>query len=600
MVISHVSRLADFGERRAKRLAHARALAKADPGRSTLLEYLATAIERTEADRAAVLWLDEYDPRLVHVHCLLDLVRDVPRRGFSVPPWYSGGHDDLTSFIDTPRVSSGNEALVAGVPKSTCHVSIGCDGTRAWFLAVDSVTPRTELPGDSVEELMFLAGEAAAVVLHRDLDPNVIEREYGNGAADSSEGEVFSGWMILKDLEGREDDSALDRRIATRFLVGRAARAALDEELAIDAGALHGRIARIESDFGVLDQKDPERVEWSNVLRSLGSGDHEQFGRSLLELADCLDRQGHLFGSAEFFKLGHDVAVACGSGSIAGESARFLGRTHRRLGEWEESVKWYEVARHMGEVLEDRRLHALALGGMGHTQREKGNLPGAFESHRESLEQAEALGDAYVQGFAHHNLMTDEKLAGEISKAIQHGWEAVQLYPSEPDRLRALTDLAWAFVEGGDLCAAEDAYVVVAHKSEDFLYRAYSLAGLAYIEALRGDEKAFRVRIDALDETPWRSGSPFMVSELHLNRGRAYRLLGDYERAAEWLEQAKEFSAEHGNNQVTFQAEAEMKSLRSGDPVGGGAPAPQTPTTLEGVAGVRDGLSVLRQELELV
>jgi hypothetical protein len=69
--------------------------------------------------------------------------------------------------------------------------------------------------------------------------------------------------------------------------------------------------------------------------------------------------------------------------------------------------------------------------------------------------------------------MTDEKLAGEISKAIQHGWEAVQLYPSEPDRIRALTDLAWAFVEGGDLCAAEDAYMVVARKSEDFLYRAY-------------------------------------------------------------------------------------------------------------------------------
>jgi hypothetical protein len=123
---------------------------------------------------------------------------------------------------------------------------------------------------------------------------------------------------------------------------------------------------------------------------------------------------------------------------------------------------------------------------------------------------------------------------------------------------------------------------------------------LAYIEALRGNEKAFRVRVDALDEIPWRSGSPFMVSELHLNRGRAYRLLGDRERATEWLEQAREFSAEHRNNQVTFEAGAELESLRSGDPVGGGAPAQQTPTTLEGVAGVRDGLNVLRQELALV
>jgi len=59
------------------------------------------------------------------------------------------------------------------------------------------------------------------------------------------------------------------------------------------------------------------------------------------------------------------------------------------------------------------------------------------------LERAEALGDPYVRRFAHHNLMTDEKLAGEISAAIKHGWEAVQRYPTEPDRLRALTDLAW-------------------------------------------------------------------------------------------------------------------------------------------------------------
>ena len=596
---SNVSRLADFSERRVKRLEYSRALLRGDPGRSSLLDHLATAIERTGADRAAVLWLDEYDPGLVHIHCLLDLVSEVPRREFPVQACYSAWHEGVPSFIDMPQVGRFREDSVAGGARSTCWVSMGSDGTKAWFLTVDSVTPRAELPRETVEELMFLAGEAAAVVLHRDLDHQPLEDAGVHRRGGLSEGESFSGWMILKDLTGRENAPEIDGRIATRFLVGRAVRAVLDEEWAVDSKTLKLQVGRVEREFEVLDPKDPERVEWGNVLRTLGAGDFEELGRSLLGLADHLDMQEHLHGACEFLNLAYQVAVACGSGSIAGESARFLGRTYRRLGRWEESTKWYEVAMDMGEVFEDSRLFALALGGMGHTQREKGNLRGAFEAHRKSLERAVASGDPYAQGFAHHNLMSDEKLAGQFSAAIKHGWEAVQLYPTERDRLQALTDLAWAFVEAGDLVAAEDAYTVVAHRSEHALYRIYALAALAYIEALRGDETAFKARIRTVDETSWKRGSPFMVSQLLLNRGKAYRILGDHDQAVEWCERAKEFSEEHGNNQITFEAEAVLESLGSSDPVDPGTSTThtRTPTTLEEVGGVRDGLTLLRKEL---
>ena len=111
-------------------------------------------------------------------------------------------------------------------------------GTKAWFLTIDSVTPRADLANEVVEELMFLAGEAAAVVLHRDLDHQPFRTARAIEFGDPSKDETFSGWMILKDLEGREGDSEIDERIATRFLVGRAVRAVLDEELAMDSGAL--------------------------------------------------------------------------------------------------------------------------------------------------------------------------------------------------------------------------------------------------------------------------------------------------------------------------------------------------------------------------
>jgi hypothetical protein len=77
---------------------------------------------------------------------------------------------------------------------------------RAWFLVAESGAGRPLLESMARDRLMFLAGECAAVLLHRDLDAMV-------SGGDGAEG-GFPGWPILKDLEGRESDEAEGRRIA--------------------------------------------------------------------------------------------------------------------------------------------------------------------------------------------------------------------------------------------------------------------------------------------------------------------------------------------------------------------------------------------------
>ncbi len=216
-----MSKLADYRDRREKRLEQTSALYQGDSARSCPLRYLSTAVDSIGADRAAILWVDEYGPGLVHVHCLLDLIGDPPRRDFGTRPWRSSLGAAVPGLYDMPQVVRGVESYLSPGVGSSCCIAMGSDGTRAWFLVLDSLTPRASLSVENSEALMFLAGESAAVVLHRDLDRAGDTRKVTNRTTLANDDNSFSGWSVLKDLEGREASSEADRRITTRFLLAR-------------------------------------------------------------------------------------------------------------------------------------------------------------------------------------------------------------------------------------------------------------------------------------------------------------------------------------------------------------------------------------------
>ena len=594
----NVSRLADYRSGRAKRSEQIAALYRGDPARSCLLGHLASAQELIGADRAAIVWVAEYGPGLVHVHCLLDLVGNPPRRNFTAQACRVAWSKGVPGLLDIPDAERAGELPISGV-RSSCCVAMGSDGTRTWFLIADSLTPRSGLTVEITDDLMFLAGEAAAVVLHQDLDRKAgRSRSLVKKSAPESD-DTFSGWTILKDLEGREAEDETNRRIATRFLVTRAVRSVLDEELTMDPEALRQQVEGVRKELDAVEPGDSERRSWLSVLEALAMGDATALGAALLELADCVDMLGHLHGAGELFSLANQVGVACGSGAIAGNAARFLGRTHRKLGDWAQSEHWYGVAKELGEVLEDGRLAALAVNGQGNTARERGSLPRARELHRQSLQWGEIDGDFYVQGLGHHDLMVDETMSGNLALAIRHGWDAVRLYPAEPDRVKALMDLAGTFVQVGELQAAEDAYTVVVHRTGEFRFRVLALDGLAYIEALLGRGAQFEERLAVVDETPWRTLEPFLVAQLLLYRGKGYGKLGDAERARRWLTEARGYAEEHSHHQITFEADAALEALNTREAVpceADSAPSPEH-TALEGIDIVCSELNYMRSEL---
>jgi len=167
MSTSSVVRLDDYRGKKKKRMRQTLALHRPDPTRYRLVEHLQEVIARVGGDRAAVLWVDEYGPGLVHVHCLLDLFSDAPRSKFPSTPLREAWEHGIPGIVDIPD-SARYDSVIPEGPRSLAGVALGSDGSRAWFMVVDGVSPRPELSVAARGDLMFLAGECASVVLHRD------------------------------------------------------------------------------------------------------------------------------------------------------------------------------------------------------------------------------------------------------------------------------------------------------------------------------------------------------------------------------------------------------------------------------------------------
>lgn len=543
-----VLRLDDYRGRREQRLKQTLALYSADRSRSALLRHLWRSLSLVGGERAAALWIDEYGPGLVHTYALLDLGSDTPRRSFPVDilrmTWNAGvpGILDLAD-IDRGTVPAHDSA------RSACVVSLGSDGMRAWFLVVDATSPRPALRAEAVERLMFLAGQCSGILLHRDLD-----------ASSDGDGQRFTGWPVLKDADASEDD-LLNRRISGRFMILRVVRSVLDDDLVTDRETLRESVEAVSHELGDDLSGDRERDLWDRVLGALTSEGYDDLCGATLALGVHAETMGHLGGAEELYATAYALARHSGSVREAVDAARFLGRVTRRLARWPDALHWYGVARDVVRTADDPGRHALVLDGLAATHIGRGALPRARELLDEALALASRSGDRLALASVHHNLLTVEHTAGRLDAAVSYGWRAVQFAPDETTRLRALTALGGVFLEGRTLGAAEDAFAIVAARTDEQYYLLHALEGYAHVAALRGDREEYERRIGRVAAAGFEEGSPEYRAEAFLQRGDAYLHLDDIERATELYRRALSLSAEHGVTEYLMRAETALDRL---------------------------------------
>jgi tetratricopeptide (TPR) repeat protein len=558
MSSSRVLHLHDYRNRRQKRFEQALALYSADQERALLLRYLWSVAEAAEGDRAAVVWVDEYGPGLVHTHVVLDFVADRPRRAFPVEPLRQSWSQGVPGLYDQSERDPVYGSLENGSYRHVCAVALGSDGLRAWFVVVDGQSYRPALDADSAGRVLFLAGECSAILLHRDLEraeDAVLVPEGGR--------ERFAAWPVLKDIEGHEKNEVLNRRISCRFLVARVVRAILDDDMSTDAEALQHQIKCVRRELGKQFVGDPESEHWDAVLSAAAHHELDRFGlaSTVLELGSYIEKLGHLSGARELYRSAYQAAMAVGAERDALDAARFAGRSWRLGSAWERALAWYQVARSLAIATGDLAKEAVVLDGMANVHKEKGNLPRARQVLNEALPLALKSGDAYAVGSTYHDMGAVAGMSGFMDEAIQMTWLAVKSYDREQDQLNALTLLAGIFLEAGEIDAADVAYQTLARRVGPGVYRLYALSGYAQVAAHRRNRSEFERRIALLEAEGCADGPPAFRAGDWIGRAGAYKALGDLDRARRCYREAIALAAPHKLGQLLIRAEEGLLSL---------------------------------------
>jgi len=605
MSTSNVVSLDELRGHRETRLRLMLALYQVDEERRLVSERLREALRITGADRGALVWIDEYGPGLVHTYCVLDLLSDRPRRSFAIEPLRRAWERGIPGLLDEPDLASSSTRILTEGPRSLAAVALGSDGLRAWFLVVDSRTPRASFDPETADGLMFVAGECASIVIQEDLDSahrcvggsrqggtSSLEAS-GSTAGSAALSEVererrsrFPGWPVLQDVGDGEENGGEDQAVTLRFLVARLLRELADDDFAVDPASFQRRIDGVRSEVRGARGPNGSVGAWEEVFCSLEREDYDRLAAAVLDLAVDAEDEGHLHGARELHRLAYDVAVVGCHGERAVDAARFLGRVNRRLGSWDESGRWYEAAGSVARAAGLKRGEALALDGLGNTYRVRGSLPKAREAYTGVLEMGQALEDPDLRGRAHQNLALVEKHAGRTDEALKHGWEAVQSFLGRNDFFfyRALVDLGDILRRCGELDDARHAFEIVAATVQNLDVRVIALDALGHIAALQGDRETFEERLKQLYREPLDRVSVEISAEILLHRGMSYVALEDSEEAESWLGRAVRFAEKHGVSRTIFDAERALEELEEN----GGAellekelPSPRSETMFE-------------------
>lgn len=373
----------------------------------------------------------------------------------------------------------------------------------------------------------------------------------------------------------REDPESGEARIAlaaflTLRLIDHFTTEKWDQHLDPAFWYQHGAVGRHLEQLGVqLGQDDPELNHLVGLVKSAGGakrrGTTAALVPALLAYSFYLERELSLRESLDVLQLVTHLIDGRKVSSEAVACALALGRTHRKLTNFDEAEAAYEAAGRLARKMRDVHSGFLSRLGLAAVRWRRGNLPEALRQLEAIRDDASAAGDAQAVAFAEHDLGVVLSLMERPAEAIQHTFRAFGLYQDAEHRAWALHDVGVMLEKLGDHRAANNAFVVVTREARSIDARANALIELMQVAAATHDRLAFAKWRKQCRELEPRL-TPELQSDFYLAMGNALARFGKKEEGGGWLDRALEIAREARMHELEFRIQEAIDALRTPQP----------------------------------
>jgi hypothetical protein len=139
-----------------------------------------------------------------------------------------------------------------------------------------------------------------------------------------------------------------------------------------------------------------------------------------------LELEGRLAAAAASYVILYEFALLRCDLEIGLDAAHGAGRSFRKLTEWREAERWYQLGLGLADHADDFLFAARLLDGLENTHRKRGAFPAARRRYRNASRLAVVAGDPVETANVALGLMTVEREAGRLDAAAAIGWRALR------------------------------------------------------------------------------------------------------------------------------------------------------------------------------
>jgi len=120
---------------------------------------------------------------------------------------------------------------------------------------------------------------------------------------------AFPGWVVFRDLEGRDRDPELARRVRLRFLALRIVRRLIDVGIdRVPPQSIEKQIESVREELGALPARDPERIRIAEFLNRVRELTPLTLATATLDLGEVAEADQQEFAAEEFYHTALDLA----------------------------------------------------------------------------------------------------------------------------------------------------------------------------------------------------------------------------------------------------------------------------------------------------